>query len=458
MILLIYSSILIIFISWLLWTIWSRIKTCDKKRMCIVVLGDIGRSPRMQYHALSFMNEGYFVDIVGYSGSEPLEELKNSPKVNIHYLTDVPEWNNQIPRLLSYIIKTLWQSVHLARILFIKIQSSYLMAQNPPAIPTIPICWCYCRIFQVQFIIDWHNYAYSIMALTIGREHPLVKITMFIESFFGKRADKSFCVTNAMKNDLNSRWSIEATVLYDRPPLAFKPIDLSEKHYLLTRLSKTYEEFRNGEEGSSVLTECLANGEIQLRKQRPALIVSSTSWTEDEDFSVLFTALKEYELACCNENSMLPNLICAITGKGPLKDFWTAIIKFKQWKHVKIITPWLSNEDYPKLLASADLGICLHTSTSGLDLPMKVVDMFGCGLPVCALNFNCLDELVRHEKNSLVFSNDQELSSQLKTWFFNFPNNQQQIDKNKKFRQELENFQNLRWAGNWRDVALPCFD
>lgn len=83
------------------------------------------------------------------------------------------------------------------------------MIQNPPAIPTIPICWCYCRIFQVQFIIDWHNYAYSIMALTIGREHPLVKITMFIESFFGKRADKNFCVTNAMKNDLNSRWSIE---------------------------------------------------------------------------------------------------------------------------------------------------------------------------------------------------------------------------------------------------------
>lgn len=34
----------------------------------IVVLGDIGRSPRMQYHALSILQHGGSVDFVGYLG------------------------------------------------------------------------------------------------------------------------------------------------------------------------------------------------------------------------------------------------------------------------------------------------------------------------------------------------------------------------------------------------------
>merc|ERR1719469_963606 len=44
---------------------------------------------------------------------------------------------------------------------------------------------------------------------------------------------------------------------------------------------------------------------------------------------------------------------------------------------------------------------------------MKVVDMFGCSLPVCAVGFKCLSELVRHGENGMVFSSSQQLSEQM---------------------------------------------
>lgn len=40
----------------------------SKTRIQVLVLGDIGRSPRMQYHALSVAKHGGQVNIIGYHG------------------------------------------------------------------------------------------------------------------------------------------------------------------------------------------------------------------------------------------------------------------------------------------------------------------------------------------------------------------------------------------------------
>jgi len=88
---------------------------------------------------------------------------------------------------------------------------------------------------------------------------------------------------------------------------------------------------------------------------------------------------------------------------------------------------------------------------------MKIVDMFGCGLPVCAYNFPCLNELVNHDVNGWKFDDAAQLSDQLQTWFQGFPHSKLQQERDMKFRKELETFQTLRWHENWTFNALPLF-
>lgn len=45
------------------------VSTETKTTAQVLVLGDIGRSPRMQYHALSIARGGGQVDIIGYCGN-----------------------------------------------------------------------------------------------------------------------------------------------------------------------------------------------------------------------------------------------------------------------------------------------------------------------------------------------------------------------------------------------------
>lgn len=114
-----------------------------------------------------------------------------------------------INRLLSYAIKVIWQSLNLLYILFSKCNSTFLLLQNPPAVPTIPICWIYCLFAKVEFVIDWHNYAHTIMAMSLGRNHVLVQFSKFIEMYFGAKAFQNFCVTRAMQEDLKKKWNIK---------------------------------------------------------------------------------------------------------------------------------------------------------------------------------------------------------------------------------------------------------
>ncbi|NP_001091244.1 ALG1, chitobiosyldiphosphodolichol beta-mannosyltransferase L homeolog [Xenopus laevis] len=427
------------------------------KRICVLVLGDIGRSPRMTYHALSLARHGFFVTLAGFRESEPHRELLHHERINIQPISEFRMFKVG-PRMFQYFVKVIVQAFQLFYILLKIDPLSYIILQNPPGLPSIAVTWLFCVLRRSQLIIDWHNYGYSIMSLTNGPKHPIVRIAKWYEYVFGRLSDYNFCVTNAMKDDLMVNWNIKAATLYDKPASIFRETPIEMQHKLFMNLAKEYPPFRyqsqskcSGTEKTAFTDLTLENGAVNYNKERPALLISSTSWTEDEDFSVLLKALEEYELYIRN-GAKLPSLVCVITGKGPLKEHYSRLIKEMQFKNIQICTPWLEAEDYPLLLGSADLGVCLHKSSSGLDLPMKVVDMFGCCLPVCAIKFKCLHELVKHEENGLIFEDALELAEQLKDMFTDFTSKSSKLNR---FRHNLSESVQIRWDESWDQIVLP---
>jgi beta-1,4-mannosyltransferase len=91
----------------------------------------------------------------------------------------------------------------------------------------------------------------------------------------------------------------------------------------------------------------------------------------------------------------LRKVLLIITGKGSMKDEFMKEVSQSDLKLFELQSIWLESDDYPRLLGAADLGICIHYSSSGYDLSMKVVDMLSAELPVCAVYYPTIRELVK---------------------------------------------------------------
>ncbi|KAK9472850.1 uncharacterized protein V1510DRAFT_416220 [Dipodascopsis tothii] len=377
-----------------------------RKRAVVLVLGDIGRSPRMQYHVLSLVERGFAVDFCGYMETEPLRELAAHPDVAIHAIPPYepparpPAWHRIGALVLAYKAYFLMRAV--LRTLRPLKDANFLLVQTPPAVPTLLVCWLYIKFVsgRTHLVVDWHNFGYTILGLKLGEHAALVRLARRYEAFFGRRsgAFANLCVTRRMGEALARDFGLNPyriVPLHDRPASQFEPI-----------VAEADREAVWAGQGWAV------------RRTGPAaerVVLTATSYTPDEDLGVLLAGLAAYDGRKAAGGDALPDLFVVVTGKGPLKaEFERAVAaQSPSWAHVRVTTAWLSAEDYPRVVAAADLGVSLHTSSSGVDLPMKVVDMFGCGVPVLSLDFPALAELVVDGRNGRVFADGADLGRQL---------------------------------------------
>jgi beta-1,4-mannosyltransferase len=410
-------------------------------RVAVIVLGDLGRSPRMQNHALALAAEGAAVDLIGYRGRPVDRALAEHPRIRVRLLPE--PLRQRVPRSLfvpAALADLAAQTVRLAVLLLRSGSPSghpldLLLVQNPPAFPTLLVAALMARASRCRVVIDWHNFGADLLGLKLGAGSPLVTAARAAERALGRRADAHLCVSAVMGQILARDWGIGgAQVLRDRPaqPLGRLPPDARQELYDRLQLPVRAAD-----------------------ASRPAVIVTSSSWTADDDVSVLLDAMRACDTGLARETSPLPALLFVMTGEGPLRATWERRIEALGLTRVRTRTLWVEPADYPRLLGAADLGVCVHRSASGADLPMKIADMFGAGLPVCALDYGpVLEELVRDGVNGKLFSTADELAGCLRVLLDGFPTGADALDR---LRRGVERTSAETWMQGWRREALPLF-
>ena len=109
-----------------------RQPVASAKHAVVVVAGDVGRSPRMQYHALSLAEHGYAVTLVGYAGELCCEAVVAEGRIREVRVgaVELPAW---LPGLVARALKL----VLLGKLGLKPEGEGFLLRQGRPPPPTL---------------------------------------------------------------------------------------------------------------------------------------------------------------------------------------------------------------------------------------------------------------------------------------------------------------------------------
>jgi beta-1,4-mannosyltransferase len=364
--------------------------------VALVVLGDLGRSPRMINHALAFAESGAQVDLVGLAGAECPSAVARHPRIRLRRLPDAALVQRVPPSGASFLaasgIRLLHQAWTLTRALRGATDLRLVVVQSPPAVPALLVATAVARLRGARLVVDWHNLGHAVLALKLGPRHPAVVVLRFLERRLGRLADGHLCVSEALGEHLSREYGLRGiVVLHDRPTGRFLHAARGDRSAGQKRIRR----------------------ELALSEGGWIIGVCPTSWTWDEDFDLLLEALEHWDTLTAGEPGR-GNLCVVITGNGALRQSFEERIVTRTWKRARLLTRWIAPDDYPAFLASADIGLCFHTSASGLDLPMKIAEMRGAGLPVFAYRYApCIGEQIENGRTGVLFRDAAELARHL---------------------------------------------
>ena len=339
----------------------------------------------MLAHVGSLLESGYEVDLVGGARTPLPSILQGASRLHVH-VVDAGD-SGRAGRLgvaVGMGIRGMRLAWRLARTLVWEIPPpNVILMQVPPSLPTVPVAILAARLRRATLIVDWHNLGWSVLALRLGRKHALVRATRYAELVFGRRAHGHVAVSSVLSRWLGERGMGEVAILHDGI--------------------------------SSIRPFPPARTDLP---RDPLVVVAPMGWTRDDDLPLLAEAIRILSVRIDDGSGSRRALRLIVSGNGPVRDHWAPRLRAFGGGRVQIETPDVAADDYPMLLATAHLGLSVHRSSSGMDLPMKVVEFRGVGLPVLALEDGSpLEEIAPPGCGVLRYRSGEELAERLLTMF-----------------------------------------
>jgi len=402
------------------------------RRILVLVQGELAQSPRMLNHARELAAAGAEVLLVGFSSVPLPPDLAGNPAIAVHAISRLGAGRWRPPARLLFIaaaaVRSLWLTIRIGWLLLCVLPRPHaILVQNPPALPAAAVAALAAGLRRAALIIDWHNLSAAMLALRIGSDHALVRAMERFERWLAGRAWASLCVSEGLRARIQPGARRGAcVVLHDRPLRRPTAVSDAERAAILRRVS-----------------EALSAPIAPTEDRPPVVIASSTSWSQDEDMAMLLDALADFSG---------PPLVLIATGLGPGRAAFETRAREVERPGLRVVTGWLADDLYRDFLRAAHLGVSMHRSASGLDLPMKIVDMLAAGLPVLAYDYGpCLAELLPREHAAGLFTTAAELAERLGALLQDYPG----LARLAEIRAAMPAMASPGWSEEWRRVALP---
>lgn len=347
----------------------------------------------MLRHAEAAVEHGIVVEMIGFAG-ERLPEAAAGVRT-----TRIPgfEWmRSRAPgaRVAVAAARQAMLALVLAARLLTKKRPSTILLQTPPLLPAAPLLFAYAWLVRARLVLDWHNSTAAMLEKRFGR-NGLTRIVAAIE----RRAARTTRFHLAVSSHMAAFIGPDAAILRDRAPARFTP------------------------------------GVRKPGANAPALFVVPSSFSIDDDFDLFLDALRE----CDGQMTEPGRATIVLTGYGERRVPVMRSITRLALTRVTVTNEWLSEAGFVAVLQSADAGISLHRSASGLDLPIKIEEFLACGTTVLALDYGgALDEV---EAPILRFRSAGELASLMLRVIGG--------------TEPAPPFTEPSWSDEWSRVALP---